>query len=122
MSKKSHISFLRKRVLQDWRGLPGEARPDRATAVSEVLTKVIQTLGLKKRLQEEEIMRAWHEVVGDFLAAHSEPQQLAHGTLYVRVIQPTIRYELDRVWKPEIIRKLQERFGNKIIRDMKLSF
>lgn len=122
MSKKSHSQFLRKRVLQEWRGLPGEAAPDRNNAISEVLSNVIQKLGLKKRIQEEEIISAWHEVVGDFLAGHSEPLQLAHGTLYVRVIQPTIRYELDRVWKPEILRKLQERFGNRTIRDMKLSF
>jgi predicted nucleic acid-binding Zn ribbon protein len=122
MTKKSHTQYLRKRVLQEWRGLPGEVEPDHVTAISEVLTKVIQKLGLKKRLQEEEIMRAWGEVVGDFLAAHSEPLQLTHGTLYVRAIQPTIRYELDCVWKLEIIRKLQERFGTKTIRDMKMSF
>jgi predicted nucleic acid-binding Zn ribbon protein len=122
MSKKSHSQFLRKRVLQEWRGLPGQAAPDRSSPISEVLSNVIQKLGLKKRIQEEEIISAWHEVVGDFLAGHSEPLQLNHGTLYVRVIQPTIRYELDRVWKPEILRKLQERFGNKTVRNMKLNF
>ena len=37
----------------------------------------------------------------------------------IRVIQPSVRYELDRTWKPEIIRKLKERFGEKMIRDIK---
>lgn len=113
---------MRKRVFQEWRGLPDEVILDRSTCVSEVINKVIQKLGLKKRFQEEEIIKAWHEVVGDFLATHSEPVQLKNSTLYVRAIQPTIRYELDRVWKSEIVRKLQERFGSKTIRDVKLIF
>jgi oligoribonuclease (3'-5' exoribonuclease) len=41
------------------------------------------------------------------------------GTLHIRVIQPSVRYELDRTWKPEIIRKLREQFGEKVIRDIK---
>jgi predicted nucleic acid-binding Zn ribbon protein len=122
MSKKSHIHYVRERVLQEWRGLPSKVAVEEMSSTGEILHKVIQRLGLKKRFQEEEILKAWHEVVGDFLAAHSEPVQLKNATLYVRVIQPTIRYELDRVWKPDILRKLQERFGKKIIRDIKLSF
>jgi hypothetical protein len=102
--------------------LPQERCLEQSSDVSEVLSQVIQKLGLKKRFQEEEIMSVWHEIVGDFLASHSEPLQLRYGTLYVRVIQPTVRYELDRVWKGEIVRKLQERFGSTKIRDMKLSF
>jgi hypothetical protein len=35
------------------------------------------------------------------------------------VIQSSVRYELDRTWKPEIIRKLREQFGEKTIRDVK---
>ncbi|KAB2644099.1 MAG: DUF721 domain-containing protein [Verrucomicrobia bacterium] len=122
MTSKKYTQFIRKRVLQEWRGLPQERCLEQSSDVSEVLSQVIQKLGLKKRFQEEEIMSVWHEIVGDFLASHSEPLQLRYGTLYVRVIQPTVRYELDRVWKGEIVRKLQERFGSTKIRDMKLSF
>lgn len=122
MSKKSHIHYVRERVLQEWRGLPSKLAVEEISSTGEILNKVIQRLGLKKRFQEEEILKAWREVVGDFLATHSEPIQLKNTILYVRVIQPTIRYELDRVWKPDILRKLQERFGKKNIRDMKLSF
>ena len=122
MTSKKHTQFIRKRVLQEWRGLPQERGLEQSPSVSEVLSDVIQKLGLKKRFQEEEIMSAWKEIVGDFLATHSEPLQLRYGILHVRVIQPTIRYELDRVWKGEIIRKLQERFSGSKIRDMKLCF
>lgn len=120
MSKK--LNYLRQRVLKEWRGLPSEKKEDREAPLSEALTKVLRKLGLQERIKEEEVIAAWREVVGDFLATHSKPLQLAHGTLTVQVLQPTIRYELDRVWKTEVLRKFQERFGKKTVRDMKFSF
>jgi oligoribonuclease (3'-5' exoribonuclease) len=57
--------------------------------------------------------------VGDFIAQHSQPERLVAGILHVRVIQSSVRYELDRTWKPQIIRKLRDQFGEKVIRDIK---
>lgn len=119
ISSKSNLSFLRRRVLREWRGLSSETTSDRQLIVADVLTKVVTKLGLHTRIKQEEIAATWNETVGDFLAAHSEPQQLSHGILSVRVIQPTIRYELDRVWKKEVLQKLQARFGAKLIRDVR---
>ena len=119
MSSKKQNSFLRHRVLREWRGLPNEPTPDAQIVISDVLAKVITRLGLNTRIKQEEIAATWSELVGDFLAAHSEPQQLSHGILSVRVIQPTICYELDRVWKKEVLQKLQSRFGAKLIRDVR---
>jgi len=39
--------------------------------------------------------------------------------LHVHVVQSTVLYEMDRVLKPEILKKLQLRFGAKQIRDVK---
>ena len=36
-----------------------------------------------------------------------------------RVLQPALHYELDRINKPEILRKLKRRYGNKTIRDLR---
>jgi predicted nucleic acid-binding Zn ribbon protein len=76
-------------------------------------------LGIADRIQEGDILAAWSEIVGEFIAQHSQPDRLAAGILSIRVIQSSVRYELDRVWKPEIIRKLRERFGERVIRDIK---
>jgi len=119
ISSKKQISFLRKRVLREWRGLPSEAIPESQIIIGDVLTKVVTRLGLHRRIKQEEIAATWIELVGDFLAGYSEPQQLSHGILSVRVIQPTIRYELDRVWKKDILQKLQARFGATLIRDVR---
>jgi len=43
---------------------------------------------------------------------------LHEGILYVQVLQPTLHYELEQISKVEILRKLKQRFGGKIIRDI----
>jgi len=59
------------------------------------------------------------KIVGDFIAAHSSPVALREGTLYVRVLQPALHYELEQISKSEILRKLKQRFGGKTIRDIR---
>jgi predicted nucleic acid-binding Zn ribbon protein len=111
---------IRQRVLREWRGLPGEVgRPDRARSVAELLPAAFKKLGLGDQLNETEVMQAWKDIVGEFIATHSSPQRFAKGVLYVRVLQPTLHYELDREWKPEILRKLKARFGARRIREVR---
>lgn len=54
-----------------------------------------------------------------FIAAHSAPAALREGILYIRVLQPALHYELDQVSKIDILRKLKQRFGAKVIRDIR---
>ena len=111
---------LRAAVIAEWRGLPDhKPRPDRLNAVGELLPKLMQQLGLRERLHETEVIEAWTQVVGDFIAAHSAPVSLREGTLFVRVLQPTLHYELECVSKAGILRKLKERFGSRVIRDIR---
>ena len=111
---------LRATAIAEWRGLPEKySRPDRWQAPADVLPKLMQRLGLKERLHETEVMEAWGKIVGEFIAAHSAPVALREGVLYVRVLQPALHYELEQVAKIDILRKLKQRFGAKIIRDIR---
>ena len=113
-------SALRATVLQEWRGLP-QPRPrrDRWQQSSELLPALMQKLGLKERLRESEVIEAWSSIVGEFIAAHSAPVALREGTLYVRVLQPSLHYELEQIAKAQVLRKLKQRFGSKTIRDLR---
>lgn len=111
---------LRRKVLSEWRGLDEPApKADRCASVADLLQKVMPKLGLGERLGEQQVAEAWREVVGDFLATHSLPVALSAGVLTVQVVQPSVRYELDRTWKRDILSKLQERFGKKVVRDVR---
>jgi predicted nucleic acid-binding Zn ribbon protein len=107
-------------VIAEWRGLPDrKLQPDRWQTPTELMPRLMQRLGLRERLRETEVIEAWSKIVGDFIAAHSAPVALREGVLYVRVLQPALHYELEQVSKPEILRKLKQRFGTKVIRDIR---
>ncbi len=111
---------LRAIAIAEWRGIAEVPfTRDTAKPVSDTITKVMSQLGLKDRLREEEVLRTWREIVGDFVSTHSSPQRLKDGVLTVRVLQPTVHYELDRVWKREILDKLRRRFGTNTVREIK---
>ena len=111
---------FRRRVLEEWRGLPEpDEKGDRTLPIRELLDQLAPKLGLENRLREEEIAAAWLEIVGDFFARHSRPTRLHQGILIVNVLQPTVLYELDRQWKPLILTKLKGRFGTRLIKELR---
>jgi len=111
---------LRAAVLAEWRGLPEKKlRPDRWQAPGELLPKLMQQLGLSERLHETEVIAAWKKIVGEFIAGHSSPVSLRNGILSVRVLQPALHYQFAQISKTEILRKLKQRFGAKIIREIR---
>jgi predicted nucleic acid-binding Zn ribbon protein len=113
-------SSLRHTVIAEWRGLPEpKPRPDRWKVAGELLPGLMQKLGLRERLHENEVTEAWAAIVGDFIAAHSAPVALREGILYVRVLQPALHYELELISKGQILCKLRKRFGTRTIRDVR---
>src|SRR3982750_3219930 len=111
---------MRERVIAEWRGLAQpKTRPDRVKAAADLLPALMQKLGLRERLHESDVMQAWADIVGDFIAAHSAPSALRDGVLYVRVLQPALHYELEQISRTQILRKLKQRFGSRTIRDVK---
>lgn len=113
-------SSLRAAVIAEWRGLPAnKTRPDRWHSPGDLLPKLMQQLGLSERLRESEVVDAWKTIVGEFIAAHSSPVSLRGGVLSVRVLQPALHYQFEQISKAEILRKLKQRFGGKIIREIR---
>jgi hypothetical protein len=111
---------LKARVMAEWRGfLEAPVKPSRSRSVGKILERLLPSLGLAERLDETAILQAWREIIGDFFANHSTPLRLKAGILYIQVFQPSVRYELDRTWKSQLLAKLQERFGKKIIREIR---
>src|SRR2546423_11762712 len=120
LPEKMNPAF-RAKIIAEWRGLPDKfPSQDRWLAPAELLPRLMQRLGLKERLHETEVQEAWSKIVGDFIAAHSAPVALREGILYVRVLQPALHYELEQIAKIDILRKLKQRFGGEIIRDVRV--
>ena len=91
---------------------------ERVQPLNALIGKTMQGLGLGELVRESEVLEAWKEVVGDFFAAHSMPSKLKDGVLYVRIMQPSIHFEIERL-KGQIVEKLKKRFGARVVRELR---
>lgn len=105
-------------LLGEWQGaaLPYPGR--KVKPVNEVIDQILRELDLDERLCADAVVAEWQQLVGSFIASHSRPEGLKRGVLTVRVVQPTVRYALEGE-KPGILRRLQERFGSRKIRQLR---
>jgi predicted nucleic acid-binding Zn ribbon protein len=80
----------------------------RFARVGELLPTVLKSIGLGQRLKEQEVLGIWAQVVGEEIAARTQPLRVERGVLYVRVDQSAWLQELHFMEK-EILRKLKEK-------------
>jgi predicted nucleic acid-binding Zn ribbon protein len=115
----SRSERIRQRILSEWRGVDEPMDLERGVhRPAAFVERVLRKLGLGDGLQEQEVLDAWKEVAGDFLAAHSHPQSVKGGHLVLRVTQPSMRFHLEQM-KPVLLKRLQERFGEERIRSIR---
>jgi predicted nucleic acid-binding Zn ribbon protein len=80
----------------------------RFARVGELLPTVLKSIGLGQRLKEQEVLGIWAQVVGEEIAARTQPLRVERGVLYVRVDHSAWLQELHFMEK-EILRKLKEK-------------
>jgi predicted nucleic acid-binding Zn ribbon protein len=85
------------------------------TAVDRIVTRIAG----KQAIEEYRAFRSWNEVVGEVIAKVAVPNKVMNGVLYVSVKNSTWRQELI-MQKPMILEKFASRFGQGIIKDIRL--
>ncbi|MFT4639287.1 MAG: hypothetical protein ACI8T1_002612 [Verrucomicrobiales bacterium] len=109
----------RKQLLEEWRGVPDPRVPrHNAKVVGDIVPGLMKTLGLSDRYGEEEIGRAWTQIVGHPLCLQTFPMKLKYRTLHVRMIQPTVHFVLEGM-REDLLTQLQQRFGKERIQELK---
>ncbi len=118
--QESKDQYRRRMILSAWRGCeqPADLRRNEKMA-GQVVGRILKKAGLGDRLVEEEMVREWAGIVGEFLARHSRPVSLKSGVLQVAVLQASVRYDLERNCKKDIAQKLAARFGRGVVRDVR---
>ncbi len=86
----------------------------------EILTGVMQGIGLEKKRAESHIMTIWKQAIDPAVTAHAEPDGLVKGTLFVNVDSNVWLHEINRYRRREILERLQHVLGRETIR--KISF
>ncbi|MEM7144021.1 MAG: DUF721 domain-containing protein [Verrucomicrobiota bacterium] len=116
----TRLQWQRSAVLNEWRGT-GEApsATKNVRGMEDLVPEIIDALGLKERYETAEMEQVWRELVGDFNAGLSRPVRIERRVLFVQISQATALYHMERTLKPELLRKIQGRFGEERIRDIR---
>lgn len=109
----------RQRALAQWRGwdwsADERARQNSASAVTDIMPKVLGRLRMERRLAEVEILKVWNHHVDPTLTAHAQPTGINKGTLFVTVDSGVWLDEIVRYRRREILERLQTCFGRGLI-------
>lgn len=107
---------VRRRVLAEWRGNYEPPAEKPALAAGDLMPEAMRALGLSDLVEESRVTAAWREIAGDFIATHAVPASLKKGVLVIQLLNTSLRFELERAGRHELLPRLQEKFGKRTIR------
>lgn len=90
----------------------------RAKTLGEALDELVENLGIKRKLREQEVFSLWDNAVGERIAKVAKPTRMLKGTLFVSVSSGTWRNELS-MRKQEIVDRLNGVLAEEIVKDIK---
>lgn len=101
-------------------------RGGRIEEVGDILDRMLKRMKVKdkdreiplaRRLKEERAIQLWQEVVGNNVSAHAKPLSIQDKIFFVKVDNSAWCNELS-FFKKDIIRKINEKVGMRVIKDI----
>ncbi len=92
-------------------------RKSNTEKLSDVIRSYVKDNKLEHKLAEVDIVSSWEELMGKTVASYTEELRIQNGTLFVKTTSPILRNEL-MMMKEEIRKRLNEKAGNNIIRQI----
>lgn len=112
---------IHEELLSEWLGCDKPMNLGRnISEASNWVDGILKKQFFAESLNEDEVKRVWKEVAGEFIGAHTEPVSVKEGHLVLRVTQPAMRFHLEQM-KPDLLRKIKERFGADKIKSVKFN-
>ncbi len=87
--------------------------------IGPILKRFFKRLGIETQILERQIPSIWPEIVGRPIANHTKVKRVKDGFLFVKTDSPSWANELTFL-KGDIIKRLNERIGKRIIKDLRL--
>jgi len=108
--------WLRALTLKQWRLAEPVKDPVRNIShASESLDKILEELGATGGLEEKQLQEAWLKVAGDFIAKNAKPESLKKGVLVLRVVQPTLKFQLEQM-KGKLLQNFRRELGEGVVK------
>lgn len=118
-AKPTRHQWQRHALISAWRGAPEPPLVDLpARSAADLIGRILKEAGLAERAQLEEVLKAWREIMGEFLYQQTKPDAVVRGVLIVRMMQPAVHHALT-MEKPRILQKLRAKLGHVGIKDLR---
>ena len=85
--------------------------------IDKVLVRTLKGLKIDRRIKQESVLLNWSDVVGERIAAQTEPLRVRDSILFVRVKSASWRNELVFL-KSKIIHELNQSVRANVIKDI----
>ena len=92
-------------------------RRKKTTTLGDAVQNLVRSLGMEGRLEEQQAVDRWPQVVGDRIAVHARAVYFDRGKLVVEVDSAAWRQELF-FRKQEILNRLDHSFGKSLVQDI----
>jgi hypothetical protein len=86
--------------------------------IRSILEQTIKSLEIDVPLKTYSILGAWNEIVGESVAAHSQPHSVRNRILFIDVSHPTWMQQLQFL-KPTLLEKVHAFLGESVIQDIR---
>jgi len=90
----------------------------RIKTLGDALDELVENLGIRQKLREQDIFEFWDKAVGERIAQVARPTRISKGTLFVSVQSGAWRNELS-MRREEILSRLNEIVNEEIVKDIK---
>lgn len=87
--------------------------------IGEVLKEFINKSKLRNGIRAVQIEQVWEELMGKTIAKYTDKIEIVHHTLFIRTNVGPLKQEL-LYQKPQIIQRINEIFGEKVIEEVKI--
>jgi hypothetical protein len=87
-------------------------------SIRSILDQTLKSLEIDVPLKTYSILGAWNEIVGESVAAHSQPRYIRNRILFIDVSHPTWMQQLQFL-KPTLLEKINDFLGELLIQDIR---
>jgi len=95
-----------------------EKRMKKPLVLGDILNKYCNRLGLSRKMNEQRLLDAWREAVGEGVAKRTEPIRIENRVLFLKVTTSVWMQQL-QFMKELILKNLHEKTGINFLQDLR---
>lgn len=85
--------------------------------ISDLIRQFVASNGKDELFRERKVLSMWPSVMGDYIANNTSSVSIKQGVLYVKVLNASLRFELNTS-RSLIIKKLNDAVGGEVVKSI----